>query len=185
MVQFLPPEKRDLNYDGADTDLEIMLFNARGANRIYAASIGIWVGLPVIVLFFLGLSLASTWAADAPARSGRRLLARLFCYAELYLPAGMLVVAGLGFLVLWLTVEASYHTSEPSWSLLLGLLAVLAGLVATAHVGVARRWHPLARLGLYAALGRTVRRAAGVRRAAVTSSLDRAAKEKKPPAIAS
>lgn len=117
---------------------------------MYAASVGIWVGLPVIVLFFLGLSLASTWAVEGPARSGRHLPARLFCYAELYLPAGMLCLAGSGFLVLWHSVEASYHTGEPPWSSLLGLLAVLAGLVVTANVGVARRWHPLARLGLYA-----------------------------------
>jgi Ni/Fe-hydrogenase subunit HybB-like protein len=87
---------------------------------------------------------------EAPARSGRRLPSRLFNYAELYLPTGVLLCAGLALLTLWISVGASRHTGEPPWGLFLVLLAVLAGAAATAYVGVARRWHPLARVGLYA-----------------------------------
>jgi len=151
LSRFLPPEKRSLNYPNAAQDLEVMLGYAREANQLQAASIGIWSGLLLAVLLFMGLSLTSTWAVEAPARSGRRLLSRLFCYVELYLPAGALMIAGLALIVLWISVAASHHTGEPPWALLLGLLAIVAAAVATAYVGVARRWHPLIRLALYAA----------------------------------
>jgi predicted Ser/Thr protein kinase len=150
LVRFLPPEKRSLDYPNAARDLEMMLLYAREANRLQAASVGIWLGLLETTLFFVGLILASTWAVEAPARSGRGLPSRLFNYAELYLPTGVLLFAGLALLTLWISVGASRHTGEPPWGLLLVLLAVLAGTVVTAYVGVARRWHPLARVGLYA-----------------------------------
>ena len=149
LVRFLPPDKQDLNYPEAGRDLDRMLFDAGIANRLYTASIGIWGGLLIAAIFFLGLSLASTWAVDAPARSGRRLPARLFCYAELYLLTAALVAAALFCSFLWMKTGLQYFRGIP-WGLFLGLLAVVAGAVVTAYVGVARRWRPLARLGLYA-----------------------------------
>ena len=69
----MPSDKRDLNYPEASRDLERMVFMASLANRLYAASVGIWAGSLYTVIFFVGMSLASTWAVDAPARSGRKL----------------------------------------------------------------------------------------------------------------
>ncbi len=149
LVRFLPPEKRGLHYAGADRDLESMLLYAREAKQVQSAAIGIWGGLLLAVMFFLGLSLASAWAVDAPARSGRRLLSRLFSYAELYLLTGALVVACMAVSELWIASGLHSFRGIP-WGSILLLLAVLAGAAATAYVGVARRWHPLARVGLYA-----------------------------------
>ncbi len=120
------------------------------ANQWYSDSITIWVELPFGVLFFVGLSLASTWAVEGPARSGRRLGARLVCYAELYLPTAVLVVA-LGLIVghLFRGVLEGFALNPTTPLLVLLLVALLTGLVLTAHTGVARRWRPLARLGLY------------------------------------
>jgi predicted Ser/Thr protein kinase len=149
LVRFLPPEKRSLDEAEANQDLERMLLYAREANQLQSAVIGVWGGLLLAVLFFLGLSLASTWAVDAPARSGRRLLSRLSCYAELYLLAAALVVAGMAVSELW--IASGLHSIHGiPWISIILLLAVLAGAAATAYIGVARRWHPLARLGLYA-----------------------------------
>ncbi len=148
LIRFLPPEKRSLNYPDADQDLDRMLIYAREANQLQDAAIGIWGGLLLAVQFFLGLSLASTWAVDAPARSSRRLVSRLVCYAELYLLTGALVVAGMAVLELWIASGLHSVRGIP-WGSILGLLAVLAGAVVTAYVGVARRWHLLIRIGLY------------------------------------
>ena len=150
LTQFLPPEKRGLNYPGAERDLDRMLFYAQTANRLETATTGIWGGLLIASVFFLGLGLASAWAADAPARSGRRLPARLFCYAELYLLTAVLVVVALFVSGVWMATGMQYFIGTP-WAGFLGELAVTAGAAATAYVGVARRWHPLLRLALYAA----------------------------------
>jgi tRNA A-37 threonylcarbamoyl transferase component Bud32 len=152
LVRYLPPEKRGLNYSGAERDLGNMLLYAKTANRLHTAATGIWGGLLLAVLFFLGLSLASTWAVDAPARSGRGLPARLFCYGEIYLLTAVFVVAAMSTSELWIASGLQYFRGIP-WASILALLAVLAGAVATAYVGVARRWHPLARVGLYAIWG--------------------------------
>ena len=148
VVRFMPADKRDLNYPDAPRDIEIMLNHAREANRLYSASIGIWLGLLIAALFFVGLSLASTWAVEAPARSGRRLPARVLCYIELYLTTGVLLVY---IIPLLMAGSGLRDVRGMPWGVFLGLFAVLAGAALTAHVGVARRWHPLIRVGLYAA----------------------------------
>jgi hypothetical protein len=146
LARFLPPEKRALDYPGADRDLELLLFAAVRADRIYVASVGIWCGQLFAVGLFLGLSLASTWAVDYPARTGRR-LPRRFCYLELYPPAAVLVVASLALLPLGLVLRL-----DPKGGAVLAAVVVLwlglAVLVAAAQAAVARRCHPLARLGL-------------------------------------
>jgi hypothetical protein len=149
LVRFLPPEKRGLDYPGAEADLAVVLAAAVRANRLYATAVGVWLGQMTALLFFVGLALASTWAADHPARTGRGPLARLACYAELYLPAAVLVVVTLGLLDLWLASRVG--TGRPPWGPFAGGWAGLAVLAVLAHVGVRRSWHPLVRAGLYTA----------------------------------
>ena len=104
----------------------------------------------VAALFFLGLALASTWAAGHPAGAGKRLPARLLCYAELYLPTLLLLLASLVLLALGPTYWLPGAPGEVPWGRYAGLWAALAVLPVLASAGVARRWHPLARAGLYA-----------------------------------
>ena len=155
LARFLPPEKRGLDHPGAEADLAGVVAAAVRANRLYATAVGVWLGQMTALLFFGGLALTSTWAADYPARTGRGLLARLACYAELYLPAAVLVIASLGLLDLWLSVGRSGMASAP-WGLFVGGWAGLAVLAVLAFEGVSRRWHPLARAGLYAAWAATM-----------------------------
>jgi predicted Ser/Thr protein kinase len=150
LVRFLPPEKRSLDYPDAGRDLDTMRRYAREANQLQTASIGIWSGLLIATILFLGLSLTSTWAVAAPARSGRRLFSRIFCYVELYLSTALLMFAVFLFLELWVFVVTAHDTGRSPLGMLLGITAVLAGVVATAYIGVARRWHPLVRVGMYA-----------------------------------
>ncbi len=149
LAQFMSAWKSDPKNPEAWGELDVMLRYGREANRLNGAAIWIWIGQVVIMLFFVGLSLASMWAVDAPARSGRRLFARLWCYTELYLLTGLLFVCGIALLIFKISVGLSNHRGEPPWGLLVALVAVLSGLAATAHIGVGRRWHPLARVGLY------------------------------------
>ena len=95
LVRFLPPEKQSLDYPEAGRDLDAMLRYAREANQLQTASIGIGCGLLITAILFVGLSLTSIWAVEAPARSGRRLLSRLICYAELYFSTSPANVRGI------------------------------------------------------------------------------------------
>jgi hypothetical protein len=151
LVRFLPAEQRGLNYPGADRVLDDLLNSARRANRMYSAAIWGWFGQVTAVLLFVGFSLVSTGIADFLIRSGRRPLARAFCYIELYLPAIVLLACliALTMTSIQMAAQEQRFLGTP-WGLLIGCLTSLAALVAVAHVGVVRRWHPLVRVGLYA-----------------------------------
>jgi hypothetical protein len=152
LVQFLPPEKRNLDYDGAKNDVEHMLQCATSANRMYAAVVGTWVTQFMATIMFLGLGLTSAWAVDHLARSGRRLPARIGCYIELYLPVIVLLVGLAGVFEVWIAmVVMGQRFIGTPWVAWLGLLAAVAAWVVTAHAGVVRRWPPLIRVGMYVA----------------------------------
>ena len=84
-------------------------------NRLNAAIMVGWGALFVLGVFFLGLGLPGTWAADHVTRSGRALAAGVVCYLELYLPSSILVLASLAVFVLTLTVAVTNAHGEPPW----------------------------------------------------------------------
>jgi hypothetical protein len=101
-------------------------------------------------LFFLTASLASAWAVDYLIRSGRGLCARVFCYAELYLPTIGWFLATFTFAEMVRIVqnyqdELELSTLAPyAW-----FLGVASVMMAIAYTGVLRRWHPAGRIGAY------------------------------------
>ncbi len=99
----------------------------------------------VVSVFFLGLTLESTWAADYLARSGRGAVARAVCYLELYPPAAALLLWCLIILVMAIIKISMPMIGGPTWGQLLAPVGIGAGLVGLAHAGVIRRWHPAAR----------------------------------------
>ncbi len=78
------------------------------ANQMYAASVGIWSVLLAAATFFIGMSLASTWALDLSGRLAPRWFGRFLAYAELYGSALLLVFGGL----LWIIGARSYPVAE-------------------------------------------------------------------------
>ncbi|MBV9124062.1 MAG: serine/threonine protein kinase, partial [Planctomycetes bacterium] len=150
--QFLPPEKRKPNYPGWGTDLLVLRANARYTNQLYAAALGIWVGLVASSILFLGVGLVSTAAVDYLCRSGRGLIGRVLGYLELHVPAVALLFWSVGFVVTWiwslpwgLKTEVLKYARFEVGEVLLVLLVLLA------TTGVIRRWHPVLRAAGYVA----------------------------------
>jgi len=150
--RFLPPEGPPVGALGHEEALRELEKQAIRTNRIYAALFAGFLSLVLMLVLFLGLTLHSTWAADYLVRSGRGPVACVVCYVELYPPAGALLfwclnVVGIAFtLLFWIT------RGGPAWSYLLTPIGFGGVLVALAHVGVIRRWHPLIRGVVYVAL---------------------------------
>jgi hypothetical protein len=143
--QFLPPGPLDPRQER--TRLDVVRGQAVRANRMYAAVGFGWVFLLFIGVFFLALTVHSTWAADHLVRSGRGPVGRVVCYLELYAPALALLVWGL--VALALTLVLLGITDGPSWALRLVPLAFAAALVGLTHAGVVLRWRWWVRLGSY------------------------------------
>jgi hypothetical protein len=116
--------------------------------RLRFASATVFWAEVLTLLYFVGLGLASSWAVDHVTRSGRRPLARAACYGELYLPVVLLALSFFRKLLDWMSEHVTGHAQgvPADWVV---ATAALAALVVVAHVGVIRRWHPLARVGLY------------------------------------
>jgi hypothetical protein len=144
--QFVPPGESDPRLDRVR--LDVVRSQAVRANRMYAAVAFGWVFLVFIGVFFLGLAVHGTWAADHLARSGRGPVGRVVCYLELYLPAAALLVWGLIALALTL-VQLGLADGGPSWAVRLVPLAFAAALVGLTHAGVVRRWRWWVRTGGY------------------------------------
>jgi hypothetical protein len=98
-----------------------------------------------VLIFYLGLTLESTWAADYLSRSGRGLFSKIGCYFELHPPA-------LALLVWCLALGIFVISGARDWGLMLMSLALPSSWVGLAHVGVIRRWHPGLRVAIYLAL---------------------------------
>jgi hypothetical protein len=156
LTQYLPSED---SIPGA-FERQWMLWSlwamADDTNRFYAAVLSGWIVLLFVLLLFFGLTLESTWAADFLVRSGRGPVARAICYLELYPPAAALLFWSLAVFfggmfgdriepigLPWIEFPG------PNPGFLLFALGFGACLVTLAHVGVIRRWHPAARVGVY------------------------------------
>jgi hypothetical protein len=149
LARYLPVEERPFGTPGRLSQLVVLQGRAVDTNRLYAAIILGWMVLFAVSVFFLGLILESTWAADHLARSGRGPIALAICYLELYPAAAALLLSCLTVLVMAIvSMQASVRGGPPwgVWSILLGTGACL---VALAHVGVVRRWHPAVRIAVY------------------------------------
>jgi hypothetical protein len=140
-------------YRGRRFQLEMLRRQAVNTNRLYASIISGWIVLLTLLVFFLGLALESTWAADHLVRSGRGPIASAICYLELYPPAAGLLLWFLfvfGMVVIpskvWMPM---FSFSGLPWGHLLFPLGIGACFVALAHAGVIRRWHPAARVTVY------------------------------------
>jgi hypothetical protein len=137
--------------------LQELHWRAAVTNRFYAAVAFGWVVLFVLLAFFVGLALESTWAADYLTRSGRGAVARGVCYLELYLPAAALlvwcetIVLFLGISVLSLGISGTV-SSVATWGKLLPPFGLGAVWVSLAHAGMIRRWRPAKRGAAYLAV---------------------------------
>jgi tRNA A-37 threonylcarbamoyl transferase component Bud32 len=151
LAQYLPEEERPPGAPGRREGLEHLRLRALNANRFSnAISLG-WTVLVILLGFFLGLTLESTWAADYLLRSGRGPLSCAVCYLELYPPAAALLLWGLsGFLALWINSALGFPIRDgATWGHLLTPLVLLAGWVGLAYSGVIRRWRPAARVAVH------------------------------------
>jgi hypothetical protein len=149
--RLVPPDRRDPTrlenapaYAAAHQDL-------LEANRYYRATVGVWWSQLVTLACFLTAALVGGWAADYLVRTGRGPVARGLCYLELYLPALAFLAASLALLLVEMALAEGNHTGAPPWWVFVGLWAAVGLLPVLAFAGVIRRWHPLARVGLYGA----------------------------------
>jgi hypothetical protein len=150
LEQFLPPEKRDPTsmefaraYGDAHRDLV-------AANRYYRATVGVWITQCMTLFYFVLSSLLSAWAIDYLIRSGRRVVARIFCYAELYLSIVSWVIAATFFsILLYAAIKFEFPDNQSPLGAGAWILGGTTLLVLIAYAGVLRRWHPALRIGGY------------------------------------
>jgi tRNA A-37 threonylcarbamoyl transferase component Bud32 len=160
LKQYLPPEKRSLQYRGWGTDIVVLRSQARTANRLETAYTGVWASTFAALGFFGVLGMISTGVAEGLWRTRGRVRDAIVPYAELYgSSAAILVFVGLWLYLDWtggifLTHGTTYDKSLQQ-SYLFGLLtmaAVLLGLLAVLAYSLVlsgRRWY--VRWGAYCA----------------------------------
>ena len=149
LARYLPPRLRPAGTPGRLEALDQLRRQAKYANQFYAA---VLMGLDLLafaLVFFLGLSLESTWAADYLCRSGRRFVARIGCYLELYIPTAALIIYCLVLFEFAIITATSYNVGLPTLGQFVSPLIFGAAWVGLAHAGVIRRWHPAIRVGVY------------------------------------
>jgi hypothetical protein len=139
-----PPESRPLGTYERPFSTQRMYIQASNTNRFFREVVMGWLLLVAILAVLFGVGLHSTWASYYLSRSGRGWLARALCYVELYPATGFLVIAVI--FVMWVTL-VQHAVFESDVRPILGLIAAL---VALAHLGVIRRWHPAVRVTAYA-----------------------------------
>jgi serine/threonine protein kinase/fluoride ion exporter CrcB/FEX len=153
LARYLPTERRPAGTPGREAALAKLHVRATNTNEAYFAVNIVWGGMLLVLIFYIGLTTESTWAADYLSRSGRGLFARIGCYLELYPPAAGLVLWCLILAVVGLIVARDIVGGGPNWAELLMVLALGAAWVALAHIGVIRRWHPGLRVAIYLGSG--------------------------------
>jgi hypothetical protein len=115
-------------------------------NQFYSGMIGRWITLIILLFFFVGMALHSTWAADFVVRSSRNWFSSGACYLEFSLSATTL------FVVCPVLVIGAVGFDDVRWSFL-ALLGIVASIAMIANIGILRRWHPVVRLLPYLVLG--------------------------------
>jgi hypothetical protein len=152
LSQYLAPEDRPVDAPQHLEKLHEVHWRTVQTNQAYiAVAIG-WIFLIVMLTFFLGLSLESTWAADYLARSGRGPIACAICYLELYPPAAALLLWSLMAVISGIIIASFSLRGGPMWSELLTPVGFGVVFVGLAHAGVIRRWHPAVRVAIYLVL---------------------------------
>jgi hypothetical protein len=149
LKQYLPPDPPAEGSGEYFTMMDELQVRAENTNQVYAAIIVGWCCLGFCLIFYLGMCLLSTGAADYVGRSGRGKVAQAVCYLELYPPAALLLLWLLVILGMALTMMRGTVTGGPNWLQLLTPLAFGAIWVGLAYTGVIRRWHPAIRLVSY------------------------------------
>lgn len=144
LSRYLSPEDSAAKGLERTQKLKILHRRAVATNQIFSAVIFGWVLMFFLLAFYLPLVLDSTWAADYVVRSGRGPLASLIAYIELYPPAAALLIWCM-VVLLFAVQKLSGGMSGPPWGRLLIPLGLGGALVGLAHVGVIRRWSPIAR----------------------------------------
>jgi hypothetical protein len=139
---FCPPEDRPAR-------LRELHSRAVLTNRFYAGVTLGWVVLFVVLVFFLGLTLSSTWAADYLMRSGQGPIAIAVCHLEMYLPVAALLV-WCDAIVLFLGIFGTMN-GIATWGQLLAPVGFGVGWVGLAHTGVIQQWHLAKRGAMYLA----------------------------------
>jgi hypothetical protein len=153
LAQFLPPERRDPTEPVNANAYVIAHSHVLLANHYYQITAGVWFAQVAMLFFFLTASLTSAWAADYLVRSGRGLIARGLCYAELYLASTALLVAAILFaMFVWIVaVDTSPSTNKPPVWPFAVVFALAVAIATVAWTGVIRRWHPALRVAIYVA----------------------------------
>jgi hypothetical protein len=129
-----PPPR---NEDHRLQQLLLLREKAQKTNRVYAASVGMGVGIAFGVVWFLGFSFFATWAADLMARSRRGWYGRWEVYGAAYGAGMILTVSSALFFFVVVTIESG-PGGRPMWEHLLpGYLAV-SGLCVIYLWGVNR-----------------------------------------------
>jgi hypothetical protein len=148
LARYLQAELRLAGAPGRELALMHLRDRAVRTNQFCAAVIAGWSVLAVVLVFFLGLSLESTWAADYLSRSGRGPVARVVCYLELY-PLAAVLLPWFLLLLVKKTATMSAVDMLPTWSQLVIPLALGAAGITLAHAGVIRGWRPAIRIIAY------------------------------------
>jgi hypothetical protein len=152
LAAYVPPERRLKGGAIPPNMLGELHQLALHTNRFYAALTIGWIVTAFALVFFIGLALESTWAADYLSRSGRGPLSSAVCYLELYPPAAVLLSWCLLVLVAAITMAMTNQLGSLQWGLVLSLAGLGALWVGLAHTGVMRHWHPAIRITNYLVL---------------------------------
>jgi len=149
LSRYLPDYLRAANAPGRDQGLQDLRVRAANTNQFFASVTVGSIYLVFMLLFFIGLSVESTWAADYLNRSGRGPLAQAVCYMEVYTPAAFLLIYCLTALQIGFIMLTQYTRGGPTLGQMLSLVLLGAALVGLIHYGVIRRWHPAIRSAIF------------------------------------
>ncbi len=153
LKQFLPAERRALDYDGSDADIKKLRQEAARINRLNAGYSALGSDLIAAALGTVLWALYSTGIAMFLERRFGRRWSNIARYFELTVSTPLAVISlFLGLMLLYAQVlHASSQRLEPL-AVYLGSGLYFGSLAVVAWVGVSRRWKWWVRLLLYAGL---------------------------------
>jgi tRNA A-37 threonylcarbamoyl transferase component Bud32 len=143
---WLPTEKRRLDYVGWENDVRSLAFWAEDANRLDHACKNVWFVAAFSMVFFLGTSIASNWAIGLIEHRMGRQGWNAIRYVEVFIPLVLAVVAtavALFELAVPLIFTADPEARRPLFKVLLCTVAAAGlaiALAVLAYYGVIRKW---------------------------------------------